>query len=172
MAQDKGFEQAVIDRVNAQLEPMAEAAAQAMGMPPGGQKYSEKDQLALWCFSPISSPEERVSTMLQLKALGQTDEQITDAIYPERRKIIQAHHPSISKQIAYARQMDNLMEKQGQAFAAEIKQQGSPLMQPAAPLPEPAPAPTPQPMMPTPEPVAPTAPAPSVLDTPLSMIGG
>ena len=168
MADKPGFEEAALRRIGQQLEPMADAAAGVMGMPPGGTKYSQSEQLETWNYSPIADPRVRVETMLELKALGKTDEEITDALYPKRRQLITTGRPQTAAQIRFAKEMDTLMMKQGEALGM--------------PMPEASPAPQPEPAAPSmpaepvqsfaPE-IAPTpAPAPSMLDQPISMSWG
>ncbi len=174
---DKGYEDVAIQRINGMLDPMAKAMAQGMGMPPGGQKYSESDELEQWNYSPIADPRVRVEAMLELKQLGKTDEEITDAVYPNRRRLIATGRPQISAQISFAKQMDKKMAKLGAQFGQEqgaglqaqpFKDVGADFTPAPTMAPSPAPAPAEQP-----EPLA-SAPIqpPSILDQPVSGFGG
>lgn len=169
MPENQGYEQAALDRIAVQWEPMAEAAANLMGMPPGGKRYSEQEQLEMWNASPIASPEERINTMIQLYGLGKTVEEITDAIYPQRRKIIEASHPSPDRRIRYAQDMVKAMEKQAAGLGMSL-----PSNEPQAALPVPEPMQQYGPEA-SPTAVAPfekSAPAPSILDQPINLTMG
>jgi hypothetical protein len=111
MAGNVGFEEAVLRRIDQMADPMAEAAANMMGMPPGGKKYSQSEIDAEWNWSPMASPQVRVEAMLELKALGKTDEEITDAVYPNRRRLIKTSHPNINEQIKFAKAQNARMAK-------------------------------------------------------------
>ncbi len=162
---DKGFEQSALERIGAQLDPMADAMASTMGLPPGGTRYSKDDEALEWNASPIASPDQRVQAMLELKAAGKTNEEITDLVYPNRRRLIMASRPKIADQLAFAKDMAKRMQK----AADEMGMPPSPgeLMPPTpAPMEPAAPAPVP--------PSIPTAQAdpmtqPSILDQPISV---
>lgn len=170
MADTQGFEQAAIDRILAMVDPMSDAAASMMGLPPGGKRYTQQEIDDDWNWSPIADPGQRVQAMLQLRDLGKTDEEITDAIYPKRRRIIETSHPKLADRIAFAKQMDARMQKLSEEMAAQMAPEPSSLALPAPTAPEPQTAAPviPEPMAPAPEP----APQPSLLDQPLSSMWG
>ena len=175
MADKPGFEEAALRRIGQQLEPMADAAAGVMGMPPGGTKYSQSEQLETWNYSPIADPRVRVETMLELKALGKTDEEITDALYPKRRQLITTGRPQTAAQIRFAKEMDTLMTKQGEMTGMGLQGQPDQAVGATMPAPTMAPSPTPpaEPVQSFAPEIAPTpAPAPSMLDQPISMSWG
>jgi hypothetical protein len=194
MADTPGFESAVLSKVLAQIDGMVEATASAMGMPPDGKQYSQREIDDEWNFSPIADPQQRATTMIGLKQSGKTDEEITDTVYPNRRRLVTTGRPKLSDQIAFAQQQSKRMAK----MLAEQQQQSMPSSLDAfsAPLPDPGPLPPPPmgmmgmgpqaqpvqavgasmppaPMM-APSPVPPPAPPPagSMLDQPISMMGG
>jgi hypothetical protein len=111
VAEDKGFEQNVIDGIVQGLDMFADALGQSMGMPPGAQKYSQREQDEMWNFSPIASPDERAQQMMALYQQGMSVEEITDQIYPNRRKLIESGRPKIEDRIKFAKQMDRRMAK-------------------------------------------------------------
>lgn len=150
MADRRGYEDAVIERISAQVDPLAEAMADAMGLPPGGKTYTQDDIDAEWSFSPLASPEERVTAMLQLKQLGKTDEEITDLVYPNRRRLVEASHPGPAERIKFAKAQDARMQKLAAAMTPP----------PVEPMPPPAPM------------TAPAPAAPSILDRPLNLAMG
>jgi hypothetical protein len=108
---DKGFEQAVIDGIIGQLPTLATSVAQQMGTPPGAKRYSQQEQDEQWNFSPIADPRTRAETMIQLKALGKSNEEITDAIYPNRRRLVETGRPDHTERIRFARQMKARMAR-------------------------------------------------------------
>lgn len=173
-----GFEEAVLQRIDQTMDPMVDAVAQRLGTPPGAKTYTTDEQLTEWNFSPIADPAQRVEAMLALKAQGQTNEQITDAIYPNRRRLITTGRPRADQQIAFAREMNRLMQKK----EAERMAQMPPVAGATAPLSTPATAPNAALTAPSTAPIAPattppTAPAapaqPSMLDMPaMPMMGG
>lgn len=173
----QGFEDAVSQGVNDLMDVMPKAMATGLGMPPGGKQYTQAEVDAEWNYSPIADPHARVQTMLQMKLLGKTAEEITDMVYPNRRRLITTGRPRVSEQIAFAQQMDRRMAK----LMGEYQQQAgipaqpdtavganmpAPMMSPPAspPLPDPGPLP--------PAPAAASQPVVSMLDQPISMMGG
>lgn len=112
MSGSQSFEDAFASRVLGMIDPMSEAVAQSMGLGGDTQTYSEADQLKMWNASPIADPDQRAQQMLTMYQQGMHPEDITDQIYPQRRKLIQTGRPKIADQIQYAQQMDRLMAKQ------------------------------------------------------------
>jgi hypothetical protein len=112
MSDKQSFDEVFTDRMIGMLDPMADAMAEKMGGSLGTQKYSEADQLKIYNASPIADPNERAQTMLQMFQQGIHPEDITDQVYPERRKLIKAGRPKIQDQVQYAKQMDRLMARQ------------------------------------------------------------
>lgn len=160
---DKGFEDLTADGVNALLDPMAEAMAVSMGMPPGGKKYSQQEVDDQWNYSPIANPQVRAETMLQLHQLGVPIEKITDQLYPNRRGLITTSRPKIHDQIQFAKSQDQRMAK----LATESQTQ-MPRMEQPAPASDPVQQPAPE--IAPPSTSAPTT-QPSILDQPFSMGG-
>lgn len=177
MADRLGFEEAVLQRIDQMMDPMVDAVAQRLGTPPGAKTYTTDEQLTEWNFSPIADPAQRVEAMLTLKMQGRTDEEITDAIYPNRRRLITTGRPRIDEQVKFAREMNRLMQRKeaermaqmppalamDAAPAAGLQAQPSLGVGDVAPAPmtapPPAPAPQPQPQ--------------SMLDMPaMTMMGG
>lgn len=138
MPADIGFEQAVIEGINAQVDTLAAAIAGGMGMPPGGKRYTQREQDEEWNFSPIADPRTRLETMAQLLMLGKSTEEITDQIYPKRRKLIETGRPRHEDRQAFARQMKARMAK----LATEMLEAGPPA-QGVPPSPTPTAAPPP-----------------------------
>lgn len=177
MADEIGVEQAALDRIMADWDAMAEATASRMGMPPGGKRYTEQEQLEMWNYSPIATPGERVTAMVQLYSLGKTVEEITDAIYPKRRQAIETSHPNPKRRVAYARDMVKAMERQAAQLGMQIPSPDAPAALPVPPLAAPmlptAPVAGPEPPM-MPAPVGASQPAAaSPLDVPFnSLVGG
>lgn len=175
MAEAQGFEETVIERINQMVDPMADAAAGLMGMPPGGKRYTQAEIDNEWNFSPLADPKTRAETMLALKQLGKSDEEITDAVYPKRRRLITTGRPKIADQLSFAKAQANRMAK----LAVEMGMFPAPTDRPAEVQAQPDravggtdPAPT-MPPPAAPAPVPPVAPAPSPLDAPfMSMMGG
>lgn len=181
MVSRAGFEEAALSRILDGIDGMVDAASSMMGTPPGARTYTTDEQLTEWNFSPIADPAQRVEAMLTLKMQGRTDEEITDAIYPNRRRLITTGRPRIDEQVKFAREMNALMRKK----EAERMGQMPPVAGATAPVSTPATAPNAAltapataPMSPaTTPPTAPTAPAapaqPSMLDMPaMPMMGG
>lgn len=183
MAEKLGFEQAVLDRISQMVDPMADAMADAMGLPPAAKKYSEREQLEMWNYSPEPSPQKRVEWMLSLKMQGQSNEQITDAVYPNRRTLVTSGRPNVTEQIKFAKEMRKLMERKAteagmqmptdpgtsaDSFAVEMPM---PEAMPIDPMSAPTPMDAAMPMG-MPEPAAPQQPSvPSPLDMPISSLG-
>lgn len=176
MADRQGFEEAALARIAQQLDPMADATAGQMGMPPGAKRYTAEDELVQWNYSPIASPQVRVETMIELHAAGKSLEEITDAVYPNRRRLITTGRTRPDEQIAFAKQMASLMQKKAAEQAptpqpmpvsgtVPMSMDTMPMGTPPAPM-----APAPPAPMPAAAPV-PVSP-PSILDQPLSMMGG
>lgn len=177
MAESAGFEEAALQRILGSVDSMAEATAGQMGMPPGAKRYSEAEQLAEWNYSPIASPQARVEAMIELHMAGKSLEEITDAVYPNRRRLITTGRTRPDEQIAFAKQMANLMQKKAAEQAPppqNMPVSGSvPMSMDTMPM-----GTTPAPMAPAqpasmpaaaPSPVSP----PSILDQPMSsMLGG
>lgn len=168
MPEQKGFEDAAADRVNQLIDPMVEASAGMMGMPSGGKKYTTDEQLMEWNASPIADPQQRLMTMQQLMMQGKTDEEITDMVYPGRRRLQTMNRTKIDEQVKFAREMRTLMDKK----AAELTAPQSAQMDAPAMLPESVSQLPPAPSVATPQPSPAPQPAPSMLDMPLSMMGG
>lgn len=181
MADSPGFEEEVLSRIEAQLDPMSEAAAVLMGMPPGGKTYTKQDQLALWNSSPYATPQARVEAMLTMKDQGMSDEDITNRVYPERFGLIKMSRPKVQDQIRFAADMRKQMEQEaakagmpplpetGQSFGTAVTQMPSGV---ATPMTDPM-APSPVAPMPQPAPMAAPAAPPSMLDQPVgSLLGG
>ena len=169
MPEQPGFESAVLARIAGQIDPLVDAVAGQMGLPPGGKRYSEKEQLYLWSYSPIASPQVRVETMLSLKQLGKSNEEITDMIYPKRRGLIMTGRPRVQDQIRYSADMDKLMSKKATEAGYEPAPPEPTMPAETAPvsLPEvssPRVAPVEMPLMPEPAPAS--SGTPSMLDMP------
>jgi hypothetical protein len=111
MPEQQGFEEAVVQKILQQVDPLVSAVAQQMGPGANTQRYSEADQVKLWSFSPIADPAERAKKMLELHQQGLPPEQITDQVYPNRRGLIESGRPKVKDQIAYAQRMDRLMAR-------------------------------------------------------------
>lgn len=177
MVSRAGFEEAALSRILDGIDGMVDAASSMMGTPPGARTYSTDEQLTEWNFSPIADPAQRVEAMLTLKMQGQSDEQITDAIYPNRRRLITAGRPRVDEQVKFAREMNALMRKKEAERLAQMPPP-APAMdaapaaglqaQPSLGVGDIAPAPT------TAPPPAPAPAQPSMLDMPAMpmMMGG
>lgn len=173
MANRQGFEDAVLERIGQTIDPMVNAVSSRLGPAPDTKKYTASDQLAEWNYSPIASPQQRVEAMLTMKMQGKSDEEITDFVYPNRRRLITTGRTRADEQIAYAREMARLMERKAQemghppamdAMPGSVPQ-AQPLPGQGATMPAPQTAPTQAP--------APVPQQPSMLDAPaMSMIGG
>jgi hypothetical protein len=125
---DIGFEQAVINGIVQDMDAMSEAMGHGMGMPPGGKHYSQREQDEMYNASPIADPTERAQTMTRLYQEGivaGTDpqalvEQITDQVYPDRRRLIESGRPDPRDQIAYAKQMERQLARQARDQGVHI----------------------------------------------------
>lgn len=157
----RGYEEEVLTRIDGMLDPLSEATADMMGLPPGGKRYTQAEIDAEWNFSPIGDPQVRAETMLQLKQLGKTNEEITDQVYPNRRRLITTSRPLVSDQIAFAKGQARRLEK----MRAE---QAPP---PPSPLDQQAPPDPPMPAAPVPEPQMAQSAPPSMLDQPAMLPG-
>lgn len=111
MANDIGFEQAVQDRILDMTDAMVDAAGGLMGMPPGGKRYTPTEQAEMWNASPIADPEQRARQMLQLYQQGVPIGDITDQIYPNRRKLIETGRPNLPEQQKFSDQMERQMAR-------------------------------------------------------------
>lgn len=131
MADRAGVEETAINRALDVVDGLITAAPGLMGTPPGAQRYSQDEQLAMWNKSPIADPRQRVDAMLTLKQQGKTNEEITDLIYPERRKLAATGRTRAAEQIQFARDMARLMDQKSQEYAAEM--QASSISAPAFP---------------------------------------
>ena len=128
MADQIGFEQAVIDGILQDLDPLSEALGQSMGMPPGAQKYSDREIDELWNASPIADPEQRAQQMMAMYQQGIASgadpkalvEQITDQVYPKRRQVIETSHAKPDDQIKFAKQQERRMARQARDLGHHI----------------------------------------------------
>lgn len=138
MSGSQSFEDAFASRVLGMIDPMSEAVAQSMGLGGDTQTYSEADQLKMWNASPIADPDHRAQQMLTMYQQGMHPEDITDQIYPQRRKLIQTGRPKIADQIQYAQQMDRLMARQARDMGIHVPydETWAEITKPNAPTPE------------------------------------
>jgi hypothetical protein len=128
MPSDLGFEEAVLERILGQVDAMVDGMAGTMGTPPGAQKYSQREQEEMWNASPVADPEQRAQQMMQMYQQGiaaGTDpkalvEQITDQVYPNRRKLIESGRPRIDDQITYAKQMERQLARRARDQGVHI----------------------------------------------------
>lgn len=175
MSKDMSFEDAFTQQVLGDLDQMADAVAQRLGVGGNIQRYSDAEQATMWNSSPIADPEQRAQTMMQMFQQGMSVEDITDQVYPQRRKLIATGRPKLADQIQYAQQMDRMMARQArdqgihfphdETWAritepnapTETQANGGPPAIPSSP--ENA-VPAPAPGVPPPPPSAPTMPPP------------
>lgn len=111
MPENSGFEEAVVDRLLNMFDPFVDGMAGQMGMPSGATRYSQRDVDEMWSFSPVPDPEQRAKQMADLYHQGVPIEDITDQMYPNRRKIIETGRPRVAEQIAFAKQQERRMAR-------------------------------------------------------------
>lgn len=187
---DQGFEAMALDRIASQANGLIDGIAARMGMPPGAKKYTREEERREWTHTPYPDPQERMSKALEMHLQGATSEEITDALYPNLRKLITTSRPNVPEQIAFAKQMRSHVgwpeqvpsfDGLGTGFAPD-QPAAPPMAEPVAPEPPPLPEPAmPEVQPPTPAgglmPVMPALeqvrnPAPPVLPGIMNGIGG
>lgn len=116
----KGFEDAVLDRILSMVDPMVDGMAGTMGMPPGAKKYSQREIDELWNASPIADPDQRARTMFDLYHQGVPIGEITDQVYPNRRKVIETSRPNPDERIQFAQQQDRRMARMARDLSHHV----------------------------------------------------
>lgn len=146
MANQKGFEDLVIEAVVSQLDAMEEGVAGQMGLGPETGRYTTQQQVDEWLFTPYPDPQERMNRALLLHMQGASPEDITDDLYPKRRRLVTTGRTRPDEQTRYAREMrraagepdepptiDGAISLPG--MAPTVVPEPAPLVQPTAPAP-------------------------------------
>jgi hypothetical protein len=102
---DQSFEEQALQRILGQMDPMIDAFAQRLGMPPGSKRYTTAEQVSQWTYTPYPDPQERMNKALELHLAGKTPEEIDDELYPNKRRVIEAGRTRPDERISYAREM-------------------------------------------------------------------
>jgi len=107
----QGFEESLLSAIGESWEPMVRAMERALGPASGTTSFTKEDQIRMATFTPYPDPAQRQQAIITLLQQGATQEQVTDEIYPQLRKLISLAGPKIKDQIAYAKQLRTEIDK-------------------------------------------------------------
>lgn len=134
MPDRKSFEDAVIDRIMSQMDDMVDGVAARLGLPPGAKRYTPDEQLKMATFSPITDPNERMMKAAEMLGQGATVEDVTDALYPDIRKLIETTRRLPEERIAFARTLRGQIDQKMSTAPQTLPESPAPAWSAPAPM--------------------------------------
>lgn len=101
------IQERIAEELKRKADPIARDIAHRMGKATDTQEINQEEELRLWSARDTSvDPTE-------LLAQGMPIDQIVDAVYPNRRKMVTYTRPNPKDQVSYAERMAKLVEEHG-----------------------------------------------------------